>query len=655
MRRITIAGIAAALGCSAAVVAGPSAAPALAATAPHRIDHIVVIYEENHSFDNLYGQWGDVKGQHVRGLADATPSQTTQLGQDGRALTCLYQNDVNLTSPTPLSTTCTDTAHPAKQGSPATAQTVNSRFPNAPFLIDDYIKPSDTTCPAPGAFAANGVAKGSGQPGGCTEDLVHRFYQEQYQVDGGKQNRYVAGSDAAGLVMGHYATGHLPVYRYLHGAGAPKYVLADNFFQAAWGGSFLNHQLLVSAQAPLFRGADSSGRTTGCATGTANCDLHAVVDANGMPNSAPYYTPTAAVKDQQLTVAADADGACAPSFPGAATRPTGTLCGDYAVNTIQPFTQPYPPGTQVGKMLPLLHSANIGDSLSTKNVSWSWYSGGWDNAVGNNGRDVLHPLGAGWTNGTGPACDTSVTTAKAVFPNCPDKSFQFHHQPLGYFANYADGTVGRVEHLKDEQQFLLDAKKGNLPAVSFVKPVGAENEHPGYAAEHQGSDHLVELLETIRSGPQAPTTMVVVTYDEFGGQWDHVAPPGTAANPGIHDVYGPGSRVPALVIDPGLPASGVDHTPHDTTSVLSTIEHRFGLAPLTDPSGKKTRDAYVADLFSAYRVNAQPCGAGNGAYGCGSHQGPGGTSHQASRTLTTDAQGLVRTPYRQPARDFGGG
>ncbi len=176
----------------------------------------------------------------------------------------------------------------------------------------------------------------------------------------------------------------------------------------------------------MFAGADKSGQTTGCATGTANCDLHSVVDANGFPNTYPLYTPTAAVKDQQLTEATGPDGKCSPTFPGVAA-PAGTLCGDYAVNTIQPFTQPYAPGTVVGKRLPLLTSDNIGDHLSAKGVSWAWYSGGWDNAAGNNGRDVKHPLGPGWTNGptntaTG-ACvaPTGVNLASgAVFPNCPD-------------------------------------------------------------------------------------------------------------------------------------------------------------------------------------------------------------------------------------------
>lgn len=570
----------------------------------HKIDHIVVLYQENHSFDNLYGGWGEVGGQHVNGLSDATPAKTTQLAQDGSPLGCFYQDDVNLTSPSPLPDTCTDFAHPARQSTPAAPQPVHSAFANKPWRIDDVIAATATTCATSGP-PDDDVRAGTGAPGGCTHDLVHRFYQAQYQIDGGKEDHYVTGSDAVGLTMGYYDTTRLPIYTYLHSRNAPPYVIADNFFQGAFGGSFLNHQVFVSAQAPIFSGADRSGQTTGCAGGTAHCDLHSAVDAGGMPTSYPYYTPPAGtVQDQELTEAADSSGHCAASFPGAVPAPAGTLCGDYAVNTIQPFTQPYQPGTPVGKRLPLLHSANIGDELSAHGVSWAWYSGGWDNAAGNNGHDATHPLGAGWTAGlTSTTAGTCPATAvkNAVFPYCPDRLFQFHHQPLSYFTNFADDTPDRVQHLKDEQQFVEDVgRPGGLPAVSFVKPIGAENEHPGYASEPNGNSRLVELIKAIEHGPDAPHTMVIVTYDEFGGQWDHASPPGTPGNPGPHDAFGPGTRIPALIIWPGL-RSGVDHTQHDTTSILATIEHRFGLPPLRGPDGKPTRDAYVADLFTALR------------------------------------------------------
>ena len=80
---------------------------------------------------------------------------------------------------------------------------------------------------------------------------MHRFYQEKYQINGGRQNRYVTGSDAVGLTMGTYDTTKLPIYDYLHADGAPNYVIADRFFQGANGGSFLNHQWLIAGRAPV--------------------------------------------------------------------------------------------------------------------------------------------------------------------------------------------------------------------------------------------------------------------------------------------------------------------------------------------------------------------------------------------------------------------
>jgi len=241
-------------GCTAAATIGAGAlgiSHADAANAKKEIAfrHIVVIYQENHSFDNLYGQWDSIEGQTVNGLSNADALHTTQMRQDNATpYGCLYQLDVNLTSP-PLDATCSDSA-----GSVPIA----SHFVNAPFGIDDYISSGSTTCPAPGQFATNGILNGQGLPGGCTRDIVHRFYSEQYQIDGGKQDRYMTGSDASGLTMGNYNTRSLPIYSYLHSAGAPHYVVMDNFFQGAFGGSFLNHQYLICACAPEYPNADTA-------------------------------------------------------------------------------------------------------------------------------------------------------------------------------------------------------------------------------------------------------------------------------------------------------------------------------------------------------------------------------------------------------------
>ncbi len=136
--------------------------------------------------------------------------------------------------------------------------------------------------------------------------------------------------------------------------------------------------------------------------------------------------------------------------------------------------------------------------------------------------------------------------------------------------------------------------------MSFVKPIGEENEHPGYASEPDGSSHLVSLLRAIESGRCKDDTMVVVTYDEFGGQWDHVPPPGQGNEDGPHDVWGPGTRIPTLVLSPFLKGrSVVDSTEYDTTSILRTIEARWGLAPLG------ARDAAVNDLSNVFDAHGR--------------------------------------------------
>ncbi|HKG49776.1 MAG TPA: alkaline phosphatase family protein [Actinomycetales bacterium] len=496
-----------------------------------RITNLVVIYQENHSFDNVFGNWGRVGRDRVDGIAQATQRQRTQVDQDGFAYGCLLQKDVNLTSP-PLDGWCRDTR--PKVGS--------TSFANGPWLIDDFIRPEDTTCPAPGQSAPNGVLKGSGQPGGCTRDLVHRFYQEQYQLNRGRQNRYVTGSDAVGLTMGTYDTKRLPIYNYLHSWRAPHYVVADRFFQAAFGGSFLNHQYLIAARAPIDTDPGAG------ATPTRN----SVVDSNRMPINYPLYTATRSdVVDGQLTQK------CA----NGATNNVALACGDFAVNTVQPSSPPFGNGAKI----PLVDDSkypNIGDRMTAAGVSWNWYAGGWNDAAA--GR--------------------------------PGPLFQYHHQPFNYFADYAPDKPGRA-HLRDETEFFAAARGGGLPTVSFVKPYGAENEHPGYASEPNGSDHLVDLIKAVQAGPQARHTLIVVTYDEFGGQWDHVPPPGQGSSTtGVRDAFGPGTRIPALVISKAFRRSGVDHTVYDTTSILASIERALGLAPVD------TRDARVADLSPALRV-----------------------------------------------------
>ena len=162
------------LALTAAVAFGLLAPGGAAAHGKRGIEHIVVIYQENHSFDNLYGGWEGVNGlgradRRTRRRSTRTASRTTA---------CCRTTSTS-TSP-PLPADCTTHGTPSR----ATSATGRSRSTTTS-------RPTDTTCPAPGVVRARTACSRAGLPGGCTRDLVHRFYQEQYQLDGGEQDRYV--------------------------------------------------------------------------------------------------------------------------------------------------------------------------------------------------------------------------------------------------------------------------------------------------------------------------------------------------------------------------------------------------------------------------------------------------------------------------------
>ena len=414
------------------------------------LHHIVIIFMENRSFDNLYGLFPGANG-----LAQASG---LQVDRDGNPFSAL---------PRPLDT----------RKKPAVP---DARFPaglpNGPFLIDQFADAAEPT-----------------------GDLVHRFYQEQYQIDNGRMDRFVDGSDAAGLVMGHYDTSRLPLYDLVR-----QFTLDDNFFHAAFGGSFLNHFWLIAARSPEWKNAPD--------------DVLARVDENGR-----------LVKDGLVT----RDG--------------------YVVNTAFTVFSPHPAGIDSSHLVPPQSFPTIGERLNDKGISWAWYSGGWNDALA--GR--------------------------------ADPKFQYHHQPFAFFVNYADGTPGRAAHLKDTADFEAAAKDGSLPAVSFVKPLGEWNEHPGYAALKDGEQWLLRTVRMIQDSPAWKDCAIIITYDENGGFWDHVAPPRT-------DPWGPGTRVPTIVISPFARRGYVDHSQMDTTSILALIEYQYDLRPLS------SRDAKAANMLSSF-------------------------------------------------------
>ena len=96
------------------------------------------------------------------------------------------------------------------------------------------------------------------------------------------------------------------------------------------------------------------------------------------------------------------------------------------------------------------------------------------------------------------------------------------------------------------------------------------------------------MIDAVLNGPDGKDALVILTYDEFGGFFDHVNPP-------VIDRWGPGSRIPAIIIGPFAKKGYVDSTQYETVSILSFIEHRWGLEPLAerDKNANPFRNALI--------------------------------------------------------------
>jgi phospholipase C len=145
-------------------------------------------------------------------------------------------------------------------------------------------------------------------------------------------------------------------------------------------------------------------------------------------------------------------------------------------------------------------------------------------------------------------------------------------------------------NFRNQQNFVNDALHGNLPAMSWL--ITGSSEHPPSSA-CDGENWTVEQINAIMKGPDWSSTAIFITWDDFGGFYDHVSPPGV-------DQYGLGMRVPLLVISPYALQGKVSHTQYELSSVLKFVEERFGLPPMT------TRDAEANDITDAFDFTQSP-------------------------------------------------
>lgn len=476
-----------------------------------QVKTIVVIYAENRSFNNLFANFPGVE----RPLSALEPADYQQRDRDGSLLQTLppaWGGVVQVGPQTVDGVTY------------ATGVQYQENLPNAPFALKG---PNREDLPL------NLV----------TRDLWHVFYQNQMQINDGKNDRFVAWADSGGLTMGYYAQTQYSLRLW---DVAREFVLCDNFFQGAFGGSYLNHQYLISAAVPFYPNASTSVAESQIASLQGD-------DPTGTRLKPLDKSPASAMTG-------------APQFGPSALTPDG-----FAVNTMAPPYWPtwirdpehpdYSKPDLPSVLVPQTHE-HIGDKLSKKNIDWAWYAGAWQATL-----DQFKDSG--------------------TLPKIPN--FQYHHQPFNYFVQQGpQNPLERSKRLRDgglgdesaTNRFVADAEAGKLPAVTFYKPQGNLNMHAGYADVAAGDRHLDRVIKVLRNSPQWQNMVVVVTVDENGGWWDHVAPP-------KGDRWGPGTRIPALVVSPFARKGTVDHTVYDTASILRLITRVHQLEML---DGLKARD-----------------------------------------------------------------
>jgi len=264
---------------------------------------------------------------------------------------------------------------------------------------------------------------------------------------------------------------------------------------------------------------------------------------------------------------------------------------------------------------------NIGAELTSANVTWGWFQGGFD-------------------NGYVPGHGTPPTTAQICAQNHQNvggntvTDYIPHHEPFEYYASTANpmhlpptsvsmiGQTDQANHQYDLADFWAAADAGNLPSVTYLKAPAYQDGHAGYSDPLDEQAWLVSTINHLQSLPTWRSTAVIVTYDDSDGWYDHVLAPITtqsqtaldtltgagtcgsqvshvpvnSANQPEQGRCGLGVRMPFLVISPFAKRNFVDNTMIDQSSVVKFIEYNWNLPAM----GNGAVDAVAGSILSMF-------------------------------------------------------
>jgi len=212
----------------------------------------------------------------------------------------------------------------------------------------------------------------------------------------------------------------------------------------------------------------------------------------------------------------------------------------------------------------------IGDLLDEAHVSWSWFADGYGAMVAAQGLCPPRP----------DDCPIELATYPCAF------------DPSDIPIEYYPSTRDNPSNMKDVSALDAALQGGSgLPSVSFVKAIGYKSEHPGYGiTASAGIAWVSALVGRIEASAYAANTLVLVTYDEGGGFYDHVAPPPASTVDG--KPYG--TRVPLFAVGPYARKNYVSHVTMEHSSIVKFIEWNW----LGQTGQLGTRDAVVNNLGS---------------------------------------------------------
>jgi len=497
MRKALVASIAIALTFTSGLAAATAPEKDTVATSTP-IKHLVVIFQENVSFDHYFGTYPNAANLPVEPPFHAKPDTPSVNGLSSALLSM---------SPTASNPQNADGATNPFRLSRANASTADQDHDYTPEQQAMHLGLMDLF---PLYTGTGGTGNGSPPPAGSPKIF-----------------------STSGLVMGYYDGNTVTaLWNY-----AQHYAMSDNSYNTTFGPSTPGALNLISGQT---NGVVATLNGTGDETDGGN---------------------------DSLTMISDAD-------------PIGDVCSPSSGAQ----------GTMGGQ--------NIGDLLTAANITWGFFSGGFDLTL---------------TNTDGSTGCTRTTTSAVT--NVTKKDYIPHHQPFQYYTSTANPTHARphrieligkngdgANHQYDSHDFFDAIHQYNFPAVSYLKAPGFQDGHAGYSDPLDEQTFIVRVVNAVMYSPYWNSTAIVIAYDDSDGWYDHQMPPivnqsastddaltgegacgdGTTALPGIDAAnahaqgrcgYGP--RLPLVVISPWAKSNYVDHTLTDQSSILRFIEDNW--------------------------------------------------------------------------------